>query len=149
MSGTRSILLENTGNFAIVDDEDYEYISSFGKWYENDGGYAIKKTRINGANVTIRMHRLLAQAPKGLVVDHINGNRLDNRKSNLRCVSQQINSWNRQNNDQHSVYELPYGISYDKSRNKYVATRTIRRRFDTLEEAVNFNKGSELLYVRQ
>lgn len=149
MAGTKAILLENTGNYAIVDDEDYDFVSSFGKWYENDSGYAMKKTRINGKNVSIRMHRLLCDVAKGLVVDHINGNRLDNRRDNLRCVGQQINAWNREERDRHTVYDLPKGITYDKSKNKYVSSKVIRRRFDTLEEAIKFNRESEIIYGRQ
>ena len=144
MSGTK-VLLRNTGHYAIVDREDYDKVNAFSPWYENDGGYATKKTRIKGKNVSIRMHRLIMNPPGGLEVDHINGNRLDNRKSNLRCVSHQINVWNTKRNDRHTVYNLPKGISYDKNRNKFMATRTIRKRFDTLEEAINFSKESEEL----
>ena len=150
MAGTKAmreakILLRNTGNYAIVDERDYEYVNSFSPWYENDNGYVMKKTRQNGKNVSIRLHRLIAQPPKGLVVDHINGNKLDNRRENLRCVSSAINAWNREQTNKHTRYDLPAGVSFDKSRNKYVATRTIRRRFNTLAEAVNFTKESEVL----
>lgn len=142
-SDMKQILLENTGNYAIVDDEDFEFISSFGKWYEKDNGYAVKKTKVNGKNVNLRMHRLIAKPPEGLVVDHINRNKLDNRRENLRCVSQQINSWNKERKYQRK-YELPNGISYDKSRNKYMATKTVRRRFDTLEQAKQFVAESRI-----
>lgn len=144
MAGTQ-ILLRNTGNYTIVDDEDAEYVNSFGTWYESDRGYAMKKTKINGKNVSLRLHRLIAKPPKGLVVDHINGNKLDNRRENLRCVSQAINSWNVERSDKHTKYELPKGISFDKEKGKYVASKTIRRRFDTLQEAINFTKESEEL----
>jgi hypothetical protein len=150
MSGTHRILLSNSGNYAIIDDEDYELVSKYGRWYENDSGYAIKKTRINGKSVSVRMHRLVMDAPKGLQVDHINGNRLDNRKTNLRCVGQAINVWNKMEQRKHTKYDLPKGVTYDGTRNKYVATKTIRRRFETLGEAIKFTKESEVLnYVRQ
>lgn len=146
MSGTRRIPLRNTGHYAIVDKEDYELVSKFSPWYENDSGYAMKKTRIKGKNVSLRMHRLIMPAPDRLVVDHINGNRLDNRKDNLRCVAQQINCWNRERESwRHEKYDLPRGVTYDKSRRKYVATKVTRKRFDTLEEAINFTKESEEL----
>jgi hypothetical protein len=139
----KRILLENTGRYTIVDDEDYKMVMSFGKWYEKDNGYAVKKTRVKGKNVNIRMHRLVTEAPEGLVVDHINGDKLDNRQSNLRCVSQQINSWNM-SRDYERKYDLPKGISFDKSRNKYVATKTFRRRFETLKQAEQFVAESEI-----
>lgn len=151
MAKTKKILLRNTGNYAVVDADDYDRIAAFGAWYENDSGYAIKKTRIKGKNVCIRMHKVINDTPDGLVTDHINDNRLDNRKSNLRSVGQMINSWNSKSMGRpHTKYDLPSGVSYDKSRNKYVAVKTIRKRFDTLEEAVNFaGQSMKEEYARQ
>ena len=151
MAGTREVLLRNTGHHALVDEEDFQKVDQFSPWYENEQGYAIKKTRIKGKNVSIRMHALVNDTPKGLVTDHINGNRIDNRKSNLRSVGQMINCWNRERSSQsHPVYDLPNGITFDKSRGKYVATKTVRKRFDTLEEAINFtNESRKDIYVRQ
>lgn len=151
MSGTKTILLRNTGHYAVVDEEDFRKVDQFSPWYENDQGYAVKKTKIKGKNLSLRMHTLVNNTPKGLVTDHINGDRLDNRKANLRCVGQQINCWNKkQENDKHIKYDLPKGVTFDKSRNKYVATKIIRKRFDSLEEAINFTKESEKLdYARQ
>ena len=150
MAGSKEILLRNTGHFAIVDDDDYEKVDSLSPWYESDSGYAIKKTRIKGKSISIRMHSFINDTPKGLVTDHINGNRLDNRKSNLRCVSQMINSWNREKPYNHTKYKLPPGVTFDKSRGKYVAVMTIRKRFDTLEEAISFTEQSRKeIYVRK
>lgn len=143
MAGTKKIFLRNTGNYAIVDEEDYDRVNAFSPWYENDSGYAVKKTKIKGKNISIRMHSFVNCTPKGLVTDHINGNRLDNRKSNLRSVGQMINCWNRQTQDKHTKYDLPAGVTYDKSRNQYVATKTVRRRFDSLNDAVDFVNQSE------
>lgn len=143
----KEIELSNTGNIAFVDDDDYEKVVAFGRWYETDSGYAIKKTRIKGKSVSIRMHTMINDTPKGLQTDHINGNRLDNRKANLRSASAAMNSWNRHKDKEHRVYQaLPKGMSFDKSRNQYVATRTIRRRFNTMEEAAKFiNSGVDEL----
>lgn len=142
MQKTRRILLENTGNYAIVDADDYEKVIAYGKWYENDSGYAIKKTRINGKNVTIRMHMLVNNTPIGCGyhTDHINGKRLDNRKANLRSVTPMMNAWNRHKEHVHTKYNLPKGITYDKARNQYLASLVIRKRFKTLKEAINFTK---------
>ena len=99
----------------------------------------MKKTRRQGKNMSIRMHTLVNDTPKGLHTDHINGNRLDNRKSNLRSVSAAINSWNRHKDKDHRVYtKLPNGMSFDKSRNQYLATRIIRRRFKDMKDAIKF-----------
>ncbi len=141
MAGTKRILLENTGRYAIIDADDYEKVSAFGKWYENDSGYAMKKTRIKGKNVSIRMHRLINDTPAGLHTDHINGNRLDNRKANLRAVSAAINAWNKHKETRHTKYKnLPAGVSFDKSKNQYVASLVFRKRFRTLKEAIEFTQ---------
>lgn len=135
----KEITLKNTGNKALVDDDDYEKVISFGNWYENDGGYAVKKTRLNGKNISIRMHALINDTPKGWHTDHIDGNRLDNRKANLRTATAELNAWNKHRNKAHRVYDtLPKGMSFDKSRNQYIATKTIRKRFNTMEEAKQF-----------
>jgi len=139
------ILLANTGNYALIDEEDYEKVASFGKWYENDNGYAIKKTRIKGKNVSVRMHILVNETSKGLHTDHINGNRLDNRKKNLRSVSPAINAWNTARTSSRKYdLGLPTGIAWDNTRKKYIATKILRKRFDSLEEAIAFQKESEL-----
>ena len=69
------------GKFAIVDAEDYDHLMQW-KWHITNG-YA--KTYINSE--PIAMHRLLMQATKGQIVDHINRKKLDNTKKNLRLVS--------------------------------------------------------------
>jgi len=135
----KTIQLTNTSNIVTIDDEDYDKVIAFGNWYENDSGYAVKKTRINNRNISIRMHAMINDTPKGWHTDHINGNRLDNRKENLRTVTAQMNAWNRHKDTQHRVYsDLPKGMSYDKSRNQYVATKIIRRRFNSMKEAKKF-----------
>ena len=138
----KKIRLNNTGHYALIDNQDYDWIMSFGRWYENDRGYAVKRVKVDGKNKTIRMHKLINNTPDGLVTDHINGNKLDNRRKNLRAVSIQINAWNTKLVNRHKKYDLPAGVSYDKSRDKFYGTQVIRRRFSTLEEAVAFVKKS-------
>lgn len=87
------------GQYTLVDDEDYEWLNQW-KWYaayfkEVDGFYARRKTTVNGKERTLRMHRVIMDAPKGKQVDHINHNTLDNRKCNLRVVSTRQNNQNR------------------------------------------------------
>ena len=80
------------GFFAIVDAADYERLSRH-KWTvsrKGDKCYAYRKDK--GRNVL--MHRLIMQAPSGLVVDHIDGNGLNNRRSNLRLCTQAQNCRN-------------------------------------------------------
>lgn len=74
------------GKFALVDDEDYERLSKF-KWCVLSRGYAV---RSDGGRCCY-MHREIAGTPKGMDTDHINGDKLDNRRRNLRICSHQEN----------------------------------------------------------
>ncbi len=104
----------------IVDEEDFTLLSQW-SWYY-DTGYA---TRHNG-NKKVRMHRQLTGNVVGFVVDHINGNTLDNRKSNLRLCSVRDNIRNRKlNKNNKSGYK---GVSWDIKANKWRARIMINRK---------------------
>lgn len=77
------------GQVAIVDDDDYEYLSQW-KWCASysHGFYAVRYKNI-------KMHRVICKAPRNMSVDHINHNTLDNRKSNLRICTHQENMRNQ------------------------------------------------------
>lgn len=89
---TRKINLSR-GLFAIVDADDYAFLSQWGWWAENSRGkiYAVRYEN----KKRICMHRLVNKTPKGLETDHINGNSLDNRKKNLRAATHKQNARNR------------------------------------------------------
>jgi hypothetical protein len=135
----RYITLTNTNEPAIVDRDDYERVIGMGDWYKNDGGYAVRRYR----HSTLRMHRFIMNTPKGLHTDHINHDRLDNRKSNLRAVSAAMNAQNNEGSIKTIYKDLPKGVTFDYTRNKYLATRTLRRRFNTLGQAIKFTKESK------
>lgn len=81
---------------AIVDDEDYEYLTQW-KWRASPSGkliYAIRTIKINGHNKNVLMHRDVIKCPAGMFTDHINRNTLDNRKANLRVCSRLQNNVN-------------------------------------------------------
>lgn len=85
--------------FAIVDDEDFVVLNSF-RWFavrnEHCNDYrAARRDLINGLPRTVYMHRQIMGADIGLVVDHVNHNGLDNRKSNLRVCTTKENLRNR------------------------------------------------------
>ncbi|PWA11094.1 endonuclease [Pueribacillus theae] len=83
------------GKAAIVDKREYERISQYNWHYHK--GYAARTSRENGKKRTIYMHREIMQTPEGFVTDHINGNRLDNRKKNLRICTRAENNMNMRN----------------------------------------------------
>ena len=80
------------GEYAMVDDIFYDYLNQW-KWYFN-GRYAVRTPlKARGAK-PIRMHRVIAKAPDDMEVDHINGNKLDNRLVNLRLCTHRENGKN-------------------------------------------------------
>lgn len=85
------IYLSNCDEFMLIDTEDFERMSQH-TWHKDGEGYG--GTSVN--NKHVRCHNfLLGKTPKGLVTDHINRNKLDNRKSNLRFCSYFTNVHNR------------------------------------------------------
>lgn len=86
------------GRFALVDEEDLGNLSAYSWCATGKDGrlYAQRSYRdASGKIIKVAMHRMITGAAKGMVVDHINGNPLDNRRSNLRVVTNQENTWNR------------------------------------------------------
>jgi hypothetical protein len=81
------------GLFAIVDAEDYEKLSQY-TWYASRRGRTIYATCIRKGRV-MYMHRMIMRARKGCIVDHIDGNGLNNRRCNLRICTHQQNQANR------------------------------------------------------
>ena len=81
------------GKWAIVSPEDYERISKH-KWFTSSGGYAVRSE----PGKTIRMHNEVLRFKRiknGKEVDHINRDKLDNRRENLRIVTHYENCINR------------------------------------------------------
>lgn len=90
---TREIPLTR-GAFAIVDDEDFARLNRL-KWYCSASCYAVRTVHVGGKSKPVFMHKVIRPVPEGFEVDHINGNRLDNRRENLRRVSHQQNQRNK------------------------------------------------------
>lgn len=86
------------GAVAIIDDDLFEEINR-DKWYLGDMGYARRQYRLGetekGKHIFEYMHRRIIGAKKGETTDHINRNKLDNRKENLRLVSRAENEFNK------------------------------------------------------
>ena len=84
------------GQFAIVDDDMFEYISQW-KWHalkQPHTYYAARNVTKNKKKETIWMHRIINKTSSDKKTDHINGNGLDNRKKNLRSATHQENMIN-------------------------------------------------------
>lgn len=88
----------NNGMCATVDDDVFLEVSGF-TWCTHEIGDRIYvRARLpgkKGANTNVSLHRFIMAASAGQIVDHINGDGLDNRMANLRLCSQRDNSRNR------------------------------------------------------
>jgi hypothetical protein len=74
---------------AIVDNSDYSWLSKF-NWCMTANGYVNRKSNIKDKvlkRTSIYLHRSIMKPRKGLEVHHINENKLDNRKRNLKIIS--------------------------------------------------------------
>jgi hypothetical protein len=143
----RKIVLRNKLE-VLVDEEDFELLNSF-KWgiiKNKTHTYAARGTRKNGVYSKILMHRFIMNAPKDQMVDHRNGNTLDNRKSNLRLATRAMNLQNSKlRSDSNCKYK---GVS--KRGHKFVARiqvavdkRLFLGYFKTEEEAAKaYNKAA-------
>ena len=83
------------GQKTLVDDEDYDYLNQWrwnASWSNNTKSFRVRRFTISG---TIYLHRVIMNAPKDFQVDHINHDTLDNRKENLRLVTNSQNMINR------------------------------------------------------
>lgn len=85
------------GKVAIVDNDVYEWASQW-KWYaqkHRNTYYVRRGVWQTGKVLSVNLHREIMNAPKGVQVDHINGDGLDNRRSNLRLATNTENSCNQ------------------------------------------------------
>lgn len=136
---------------ALVDDEDLELLSGY-KWFIRNG-YAVRSEYLGVIDGKSKcryspMHRIVMKAEKGQTVDHVNGDRLDNRRQNLRFVDMRQNSWNRCVAS-NSTYGYK-GVSFNKKNKRFycrIVHQGKRYRFGyflTAEEAAETYKKKEL-----
>lgn len=153
------------GKVAIVDDEDYEWLSNY-KWNLGDHNksekyiYAFTRIYVEAEYGTphyylkkkqrksIFMHRMIMDTPEDLIIDHINHNTLDNRKANLRNTTYSQNMINSYRDKPLSGYR---GVTAHKK--KYAARISINGKdkrigsYRTAKEAGKaFNKAAQKHY---
>jgi hypothetical protein len=129
------------GYITLIDDDDFYKIAQF-KWQYNMG-YA----QAHMGNKTVYLHRYIMYASDGVLVDHINRNSLDNRKENLRFVTQSQNGMNREKySNNTSGYK---GVSWNPKRSRFAAHIQKDRKqlflgwFKTAEEAYEVYKTAQ------
>lgn len=94
--------------FALVDDKDFELLNRH-RWGFSTKRYAKRGERRNGVYRNIYLHHEIIRPPTGLQVDHINQDKLDNQRKNLRICTNAENCRNRRSGmkNRRSVF---YGI---------------------------------------
>lgn len=124
---------------ALVDDDDFERVS-VRKWSYHHTGYAVS------GKPQISLHRFIFKAKKGQILDHINCNKLDNRKSNLRlCTTSQ---------NLHRVTKGK-GIEWRKSRKAWVVRMKVKGvkkyigYFKDKKEAEEAHKQASVKYFKE
>lgn len=131
----------SNGAFAVVDDADARIVEPY-VWHQHVGGYAV------GSGGRPLMHRLIMAAPKGVPVDHRDGNRLNNRRANLRLSDAFANGHNRH------ASERPAGLRvlssgriavylWVRNKNLYIGS------YDSFDEAVKGRALAELLHLSE
>lgn len=132
----------------IVDDDDFDRVNRW-KWQLSNNGYA-SRTHWNGdCYEKMYMHRLIAGTPPGMDTDHINRNKLDNRKSNLRVVDRSRNNHNsapsKANTSGHKgvAWFKPAGLWRAYIKHSSSPTRIELGYFHTKEEAVAARQRAE------
>lgn len=140
----------------LIDDEDYDKIKNY-TWHISKGilnynFYIRHDIRKNGKLKSIIMHRLIMNCPDGMVIDHINGNTLDNRKCNLRICYQKDNTKNRikRNTKTSSKYK---GVSFRSDIKKYRVRIQLNKKLLTIgyfesevEAAKKYNEYAKIHY---
>ena len=122
---------------ALIDDEDFHKVSQY-SWCalaaRHGKFYAWHKDKFR----SFLMHRYIVNAPSGIQVDHVNGNTLDNRKENLRFVTDSQNHANLQRTSAYSGFK---GVHIDRRTGKFRANIGYKNRilyigtYNTAEEA--------------
>lgn len=137
------IIKTSCGKDVILDSKE----DCFGRTINlNSSGYArfteVVQYHPKRVDKTVLLHRKIAGAARGEVVDHINGNKLDNRRSNLRVVTQSINQHNRHSTTGKSKYQ---GVTvHSRTPNRYYALFSYKYnkfslgRFDSEIEAAKY-----------
>lgn len=137
--------------YVMVDDEDYDELSKF-SWFLSSSGYAVRSNWHDGRkNGHTHMGRILLGCPSDKFIDHIDGDKLNNQKNNLRIVDKAQNGWNRgAPNTNRSGYR---GVHFEKYTQKFRAEIIARGkryrlgRFDTaISAAKAYNRKAKELY---
>lgn len=128
--------------YTLVDDDDYEKFGQY-SWNLGTGNYVVRSAKPRN----IFLHREIMNTPKGMFTDHINHNRLDNRKCNLRICTISQNLANSNKGRQGNTYKgVTWHILHQKWEVKFMSQGKYYfiGYFNTQEEAIEaYNKKAK------
>jgi len=143
------------GNEVLIDQESMLDIVTFGPWYANSSKIDKVKGRmyfghnlpeVNGKRRHVKLHRIIAGAIKGQVVDHKNGNTLDCTRDNLRLTDATVNVINAKQSSPHP------GLYFEKAKKLWRARIHVNGksvslgRFKKIEDAQKAYREAEKEY---
>ena len=134
--------------FAMVDDEDFDFLNQW-KWHPHKDHKWIYATRKKHKE-NFQIHRFILNASLNMLVDHLDGNGLNNQKENLRVCTKQQNCFNKKKMERAngSIYKGVYKI-----RNKFISQigfnykTIVIGKFDTeIQAALAYNEAAKIYH---
>jgi hypothetical protein len=112
--------------FTQVDDDMYDYLMQW-RWQLHSNRYAARAIGPRESRRALLLHRVVADVPDSHDVDHINHNKLDNQRGNLRIATRQQNMQNRPKY-KHNASSQYKGVSFDRQRNRWRASIRVNKK---------------------
>ena len=139
------------GKFALVDDADFDRLTRW-KWFFSTKGYAVRNFRKDGKMFVVGMHREILSLKKGEIGDHMNHNKLDNQRENLRKCTNRENCFNQRKSKANCSSRYK-GVSYDRRNQKWRAYIQKSKKLTSLgsyhdekEAAIAYNEAAKTMF---
>jgi len=143
------------GKVAYLDSSDYELVKAH-RWHAHFNGFEwYPMTRLrssDGTTETWKLHQMLMPVDAPLLVDHGDGNGLNNRRYNLRKATIGQNNFNAKKHRGKGSTSKHTGVSWDKRRDHWIARIAVNKKmihlgsFGTESEAYHARKAAEATY---
>lgn len=155
LSGEYGIGYTSKNEIFYFDKEDYDEIKEY-SWYKDSLGYIstnISVPDVSKRQISVKMHRLVMNAHKNQMVDHIYHVKYDNRKSQLRIVTNQQNQFNSSLHKNNTTGIT--GVYWHKNKQKWESLICYNKKiiylgmYDDFNEAVRVRKEAEEKYFKE
>ena len=146
-------IITNTGEKVLVSPEDYHTVSLHQWYFQRRSRNVIRSRKLADPRSyprTFSIHRFIMGFPNNQWIDHINGDPLDNRRSNLRLCNPSQNGCNRRNKDKDKGFIS--GVTWHSNIGKWRARISINKEevslgyFDREEDAIGARMTAMIEY---